>query len=264
MARYFVTGATGFVGGRLAAQLRQAEHQVVAIARDPSRTESLQALGVDVRRGDVLDPASLAEPMTGCDGVFHLAGWYKIGVRSAKMGERINVDGTHNVLECMRRLRIGKGVYTSTLAVHGNTRGEIGGRNAPLQRAVREPLRPQQVARALRGRRADDARGPAARDRHAGPGLRSRRHEQRAHDAHPLPHAPAAAAARVERLLLGARGRRRARPRAGDGTRPGRRELSPRRPSATLLEALRSPNGSPASRGRAPWRRRGCCARCRR
>ena len=125
MARYFVTGATGFVGGRLVTQLRQAEHQVVTIARDPARTEGLQALGVDVRRGDVLDPASLSEPMAGCDGVFHLAGWYKVGVRSAGAGDRINVDGTRNVLECMRRLRIGRGVYTSTLAVHGNTRGRL-------------------------------------------------------------------------------------------------------------------------------------------
>jgi len=125
MARYFVTGATGFVGGRLAVQLRESGHQVVAIAREPGRADALRAAGVEVCRGDVLEPESLPGPMAGCDGVFHLAGWYRIGTRHAREGERINVDGTRNVLECMRHLRVPRGVYTSTLAVHGNTRGRL-------------------------------------------------------------------------------------------------------------------------------------------
>jgi len=37
MARYLVTGATGFIGGEVARQLRAAGHQVVTIARDPAR-----------------------------------------------------------------------------------------------------------------------------------------------------------------------------------------------------------------------------------
>jgi uncharacterized protein YbjT (DUF2867 family) len=37
MSRYFVTGATGFIGGALARQLRAAGHVVTTIARDPSR-----------------------------------------------------------------------------------------------------------------------------------------------------------------------------------------------------------------------------------
>ena len=123
MSRYFVTGATGFVGGRVAAQLREAGHHVVALVRDPARAGALAEIGVELARGDVTDRAKLAAPMRDADGVFHIAGWYKIGARDPQEGERINVDGTRNVLEVMRELRIPRGVYTSTLAVYGDTRG---------------------------------------------------------------------------------------------------------------------------------------------
>jgi len=63
--------------------------------------------------------------MTGADGVFHVAGWYKVGVRDSSMAQAINVDGTRNVLELMRDLKIPKGVYTSTLAVNSDTGGII-------------------------------------------------------------------------------------------------------------------------------------------
>lgn len=123
--RYFVTGATGFIGGRLARRLVEDGHQVVAIARTPSKAGDLAALGVEVHPGDITDRESMRAPMTGVDGVFHVAAWYKIGTRDTSAAQTINVDGTRNVLELMRELRIPKGVYTSTLAVNSNTRGQV-------------------------------------------------------------------------------------------------------------------------------------------
>jgi len=64
-------------------------------------------------------------PMTGADGVFHVAGWYKIGAKDKKEAKRVNVDGTRNVLQLMEELAIPKGVYTSTVAVFGDTHGKI-------------------------------------------------------------------------------------------------------------------------------------------
>ena len=121
--RYLVTGATGFVGGRVARLLRARGHDVVTVARDPARAGGLAALGVEVVPGDITDRASLEAPMRGVDGVFHLAGWYKLGQRDVAPGQRVNVDGTRNVLEAMRDAGVAKGVYTSTLAVNGDTHG---------------------------------------------------------------------------------------------------------------------------------------------
>ncbi|MHB0875200.1 MAG: NAD-dependent epimerase/dehydratase family protein [Anaerolineae bacterium] len=121
--RYFLTGATGFIGGNVAAQLRAAGHDVVAVVRDPERATALRALGVALHRGDVTDKESMRQAMAGADGVFHIAGWYKVGARDKRPGMRVNVEGTRNTLELMRDLGIPRGVYTSTVAVFSDTHG---------------------------------------------------------------------------------------------------------------------------------------------
>jgi nucleoside-diphosphate-sugar epimerase len=121
----FVTGATGFVGGRLTQQLRTAGHEVIALARDPTLAGSLARMGAHLIRGDVTDKESMRAAMIGTDVVFHVAGWYKVGVKDKSPGQLVNVDGTRHVLELMRELRIAKGVYTSTLAVNSDTHGQV-------------------------------------------------------------------------------------------------------------------------------------------
>lgn len=123
--RYFVTGATGFLGNVLARQLRQAGHEVHALVRDLRKGGELQSLGVRLFKGDVTEKESMREAMQGVDGLFHVAGWYKIGAHDKSDGERVNIQGTRNVLELMQELRILKGVYTSTLAVNSDTHGEL-------------------------------------------------------------------------------------------------------------------------------------------
>jgi nucleoside-diphosphate-sugar epimerase len=123
--QYFITGATGFIGGHVAQQLVAAGHEVRALVRTPAKARHLTELGISLHAGDISDKDSMHAPMVGVDGVFHIAGWYKIGVRDTTMAERINVEGTRNVLELMRELDIPKGVYTSTLAVFSDTHGKL-------------------------------------------------------------------------------------------------------------------------------------------
>ena len=123
--KYFVTGATGFVGGVLVKKLRQQGHEVHASIRDPDKAKDLRASGVKLFPGDVTDKESMREAMRGVDGVFHVAGWYKIGVKDKSDGERVNVQGTRNVLELMHELNIPKGVYTSTCAINSDTHGKV-------------------------------------------------------------------------------------------------------------------------------------------
>jgi nucleoside-diphosphate-sugar epimerase len=124
MARYFVTGATGFLGAELTKQLISRGHQVVALVRSPEKAGLLRTLGVALHEGDITDRESLRAPMAGTDGVFHCAAWYKVGV-TEPLAERINVDGTRNVLETMRELGIPRAVYTSTVAVFSDTHGLV-------------------------------------------------------------------------------------------------------------------------------------------
>lgn len=121
--KYFITGATGFIGGRVARQLAAAGHHVIALVRHRGQAQALADLGVMLVDGDITDKESMRVSMAGVDGVFHLAAWYKVGAKDSTIAERINVTGTRHVLELMQELGIPKGVYTSTLAVFSDTRG---------------------------------------------------------------------------------------------------------------------------------------------
>jgi nucleoside-diphosphate-sugar epimerase len=121
--KYFVTGATGFIGGVLVRQLIAQKHDVIALVRSPTAATELSKQGARLHQGDITDRESLRGGMAAVDGVFHVAAWYKLGCRDAREAERVNVEGTRNVLETMRDLKIPRGVYTSTLAVFSDTRG---------------------------------------------------------------------------------------------------------------------------------------------
>jgi nucleoside-diphosphate-sugar epimerase len=124
MAKYFVTGATGFIGGEIVKQLIGRGHKVAALVRSPEKAGILKALGVEIHPGDITDRDTLTTPMTGVDGVFHAAAWYKVGVKEP-LADAINVEGTRNVLQTMRALGIPRGVYTSTVAVFSDTKGAV-------------------------------------------------------------------------------------------------------------------------------------------
>jgi dihydroflavonol-4-reductase len=123
--RYFLTGGTGFIGRHLARQLRAEDHEVVALVRDLTRAGDLASLGIELVAGDVVDPETLGAPMAGVDGVFHVAGWYRVGARDTSAAERVNVAGTRNVLEAARAAGVPKVVSTSPIAVFGHTAGQV-------------------------------------------------------------------------------------------------------------------------------------------
>lgn len=70
--RIFVTGASGWIGSAATAELRQAGHQVVGLARSDASAAKLEALGAEVRRGDLDDLDGLRAAAAASDGVLHL------------------------------------------------------------------------------------------------------------------------------------------------------------------------------------------------
>jgi nucleoside-diphosphate-sugar epimerase len=121
----FVTGGTGFIGGRLVALLVARGVEVRALARSRSGLEKIKALGAIPVPGDVTDPVSMKEAMRGCDVIFHVAAMYEIGARYTRKMEAVNVDGARNVFETALEVGVPKIVYTSTAGVHGDTKGKM-------------------------------------------------------------------------------------------------------------------------------------------
>jgi uncharacterized protein YbjT (DUF2867 family) len=70
--RALVTGATGFVGGRLAAALAEGGQEVRCLVRDRSRAADLEGPGVELHEGDVLDRGSLSGAGEGADVAYYL------------------------------------------------------------------------------------------------------------------------------------------------------------------------------------------------
>ena len=71
--RVFLTGATGFIGTAVAAELIGAGHQVLGVARTDAQMKTLAERGVEPHRGDLTDHASFVAGARACDGVVHLA-----------------------------------------------------------------------------------------------------------------------------------------------------------------------------------------------
>jgi len=123
--RYAITGATGFLGGVLARQLLDAGHEVVALVRDPSSAGDLADAGAELVSGDLDDAPALDRLCAGADGLFHVAGWYKVGSRTPEVGRQVNVEGTRNALEAARRNGVRRVAYTSTVATNSDTHGRV-------------------------------------------------------------------------------------------------------------------------------------------
>ncbi len=116
MPTALVTGAAGVMGARLTARLRKAGWQVRALVLpgDPLRAR-VEALGCDVREGDVSDARSLVGVCDGVDLVYHLAA--VIISHDAKVFQRVNRDGTAHVLAEAQRARVPHFVYVSSASV---------------------------------------------------------------------------------------------------------------------------------------------------
>ncbi len=121
----FVTGGSGFIGSHLIRQLCEKGYDVYALARSPESMNRVQSLGATAVSGDITDKESMRAGMTGSDVVFHAAAWFKIGAPDRVQAEMVNVGGTRNVLRLAHELGVGKIVYVSSIAIFGDTRGQL-------------------------------------------------------------------------------------------------------------------------------------------
>jgi nucleoside-diphosphate-sugar epimerase len=118
-----ITGATGLIGNAIARRLAARGDRVRALVRDPDRAARLLPPGVECVRGDITEPASLPAALEGVEWVFHAAGMPEQWQRDEGVFDRVNRQGTANVLRAARAARIQRVVYTSTMDVFAAPRG---------------------------------------------------------------------------------------------------------------------------------------------
>ena len=107
-----VGGGTGHLGGQVVDALQQRGKQVRALVRPTSEASKLEAKGVEVVRGDMLDKRSLAAAMSGVDAVVSTAAGY---TRRNKNATEIDTVGQANLAEAAADTDVRRFVLTSIL-----------------------------------------------------------------------------------------------------------------------------------------------------
>ena len=127
MTRVLVTGAAGFIGRAVVRRLRSRGDEVVAIVRDPARAAALEPIGARLLVSDLGSKAAIRDAMAGCDGVVHLAGSYRVGIRPSERPAmyEANVAVTARVLDAAIEAGLPRIVAVSTANVLGDTNGVV-------------------------------------------------------------------------------------------------------------------------------------------
>ncbi|MCI0436087.1 MAG: NAD-dependent epimerase/dehydratase family protein [Gemmatimonadetes bacterium] len=117
--RVFLTGATGFIGRRLARTVAERGDDLKCLVRSPARSRPLEELGAELIAGEITDAIALARGLGNADIAIHLAGVYDLGPGNVREMERINVAGTRCFLEEAARVGAPRLLHISSAIVFG-------------------------------------------------------------------------------------------------------------------------------------------------
>ena len=124
--RYLVTGGAGFIGSNIVDELLRRGHSVVVL--DDLSTGSEDNLagvrsGIDLRVGSIVDLATVQSACVGVDYVIHLAARTSVpkSVKDPLETNRVNIDGTLNVLVAARDAKVRRFVYAASSSAYGET-----------------------------------------------------------------------------------------------------------------------------------------------
>ena len=116
--KYFVTGATGFLGRAVVRQLLTKTSEIYALIMKDDPLAADLPIGIHIRMGNVCDHSSLDSFLDGADGkscVIHCAGIVSVASRPGERLYQVNVGGTENIVNACISHGVGKLVYVSSV-----------------------------------------------------------------------------------------------------------------------------------------------------
>lgn len=128
-----VTGATGFLGSALVAELLKRRQAVRVLARDDKKARQQFGEAVTIIRGDITDAAPVRQAVAGASTIYHLAGRLYHPHIAEELYRQTHVEGTRILLKaCLGQTQLRRIVHASTTGVHGITGNSPATEDAPF------------------------------------------------------------------------------------------------------------------------------------
>ncbi len=119
--KILITGASGYLGNKLAHTLASQGKMIHALVRSDSAKDLLLHPNIKIFKGDILHKESLMGAMKECKQVYHTAAKVGVWAKNPSVFYEVNVEGTRNVLDAALLSGVEKTVFTSTCGVIGPT-----------------------------------------------------------------------------------------------------------------------------------------------
>ena len=130
--KVLVTGASGFLGGRVISKILETGHEVVALVRETSNTEGLPK-NIEIRVADLFDITSLEAAVQGVDVVIHFAAYFDFYPSDEDLMFKVNVEGTTNMMNACVGTDVERFIYCSTAETMGGIRFPPGTEDTELR-----------------------------------------------------------------------------------------------------------------------------------
>lgn len=117
--KVLLTGATGYIGNRLALHLAENNYEVHALVRNRKSDNIPVHPNILLFEGNLNNPDSIEKAIANCEYVFHTAAFTKLTCSDVEEFYNVNVRGTANVLNAAKNNGVKKFIFTSSVSVFG-------------------------------------------------------------------------------------------------------------------------------------------------
>lgn len=112
--KVFVTGADGMLGTNIVHELLDRKYEVKCLVHPKSLSKTLDGLQIEKLSGNILEPNTFESHLTGCDFVIHVAASTAVWPGRNEMVNRINLEGTRNVMMAAKKANIKRFIHVGS------------------------------------------------------------------------------------------------------------------------------------------------------
>jgi dihydroflavonol-4-reductase len=112
--KIFLTGGDGLLGSNLVRELLKKGHELKVLVQPGRQTITLDGLDIERIEGDLLDINSLTKAAEGAEAIYHVAASTSIWPSRNEIVNKVNIEGTQNIITLAKKLEVKKLVYVGT------------------------------------------------------------------------------------------------------------------------------------------------------